>query len=171
MSGRVQKLARLALLLALAVVIHTAEALLPVTAVWFRFGFANIIGLATLYLFGFKDALLLTLGRVFVASLISGAFGSPAFLLSLAGSVTAMLAMGLAHWLGPRILSPVGISVIGAVTHNSAQLALAYLIIVHNEAVFLLLPVMILAAVATGCLNGLATRFFVDHFRKIANMA
>ena len=55
MTDRVTKLSRLALLLALATVIHTAEAFLPITVVWFRFGFANIIGLATLYLFGFKD--------------------------------------------------------------------------------------------------------------------
>ena len=44
MTDRVVKLARLALLLALATVIHTAEGLLPITFVWFRFGFANIIG-------------------------------------------------------------------------------------------------------------------------------
>ena len=61
----------LALLLALATVIHTAEAFLPVTVGWLRFGFANIIGLATLYLYGFKDALVVTLGRIFLGSLAS----------------------------------------------------------------------------------------------------
>src|SRR4030042_4573714 len=97
MTDRVQKLARLALRLALATVIHTAEGLLPITVLWFRFGFANIIGLATLYLFGFKAALFITIGRIFLGSLISGLFGSPAFVLSLAGGTCAIPAMGLVH--------------------------------------------------------------------------
>lgn len=170
MTDRVQELARLALLLALATVIHTAEAFLPVTVGWFRFGFANIIGLATLYLYGFKDALVVTLGRIFLGSLASGLFGSPAFILSLAGGTSAILAMGLAHRLGARVFSEIGISVIGAMVHNVAQLTAAYLILIRNEAVLLLLPVMILAAVATGFINGLAARFFIRHFRRIAGL-
>lgn len=155
------------MLLALAVVIHTAESVLPVTVVWFRFGFANIIGLATLYLFGFKDAFLLTLGRIFLGSLVTGLFGSPAFLLSLSGGVTSMLAMGLAHRYFSGIFSEIGISIIGAVVHNITQLVVAYLLIIRNEGILLLVPVMILAAAATGFINGLAARFFVAHFRRV----
>jgi len=171
MTERIGKLTRLALLLALAVVIHTAESLLPVTVVWFRFGFANIVGLATLYLFGFKDAFLLTLGRILLGSLVTGLFGSPAFLLSLAGGVASMLAMGLVHRYCSRIFSEIGISIIGAVVHNLTQLALAYLIIIRNEAIFLIIPLMILAAAATGFINGLAARFFVAHFRRVSPAA
>ena len=167
MTDRVQELARLALLLALATVIHTAEAFLPVTVGWFRFGFANIIGLATLYLYGFKDALVVTLGRIFLGSLASGLFGSPAFVLSLAGGLSAILAMGLAHRFGARAFSEIGISVIGAMAHNVAQLVAAYLILIRNEAVLLLLPLMIITAVGTGLVNGLAARFFIGHFRRV----
>jgi heptaprenyl diphosphate synthase len=166
MTDGVQKLARLSLLLALATVIHTAESLLPLTFVWFRFGFANIIGLSTLYLFGFRDALFVTLGRVFLGSLASGLFGSPAFLLSLSGSGLAILAMGVAHFAGARLFSEVGISVVGAVAHNVAQLCVAYLLLIRNEGIFLLLPVMLLTALATGILNGLAARFFIATFRR-----
>jgi len=167
MTDRVTKLSRLALLLALATAIHTAEAFLPITVVWFRFGFANIIGLATLYLFGFKDALFITLGRIFLGSLATGLFGSPAFLLSLAGGVCAIVAMGVAHRFGSRFFSEIGISLIGAVAHNTAQLVVAYLILVRNQGIFLLFPMMLLAAMATGFLNGLAARFFIRHFKKV----
>jgi len=166
MTDRVSHLARLGLLLALATVIHTAEAFLPITVAWFRFGFANIIGLATLYLFGFKDALLLTLGRVFLGSLLSGLFGSPAFVLSLSGGVCAIVAMGFIHRISGRVFSEVGISMTGAVFHNLGQLAAAYLIIIRNEAIFLLLPILLVAATATGFINGLAARFFIRHFQK-----
>ncbi|MGC8659214.1 MAG: Gx transporter family protein, partial [Desulfomonilaceae bacterium] len=82
MNDRTGKLSRLAVLLALATAIHSLESLIPVTVGWFRFGFANIIGLTTLYLFGLKDAALITLGRILLGSLISGQFGSPGFLLA-----------------------------------------------------------------------------------------
>jgi len=168
MNEHMRRPARLAMLLALATVIHTAEALVPVTMVGIRFGFANIIGLATLYLFGFRDALVVTLGRIFLGSLAAGLFGSPAFLLSLAGGTSAVLAMGLAHRVGARALSEVGVSVAGAVFHNAAQLAAAYVVLIRNDGILLLLPLMIVAATATGFVNGLAARFFVRHFRRVA---
>jgi len=171
MNDRVQKLARLALLLALATVIHTAEALLPITVVWFRFGFANIIGLATLYLFGFKAALFVTLGRIFLGALASGLFGSPAFILSLAGGLSAILAMGLVWRLSRRLFSEVGISLVGAVAHNVAQLGVAYLILIKNPGIFLLLPLLMLTAAGTGVLNGLAARFFIAQFGKVTRTA
>jgi heptaprenyl diphosphate synthase len=167
MSLRVRKLARLALLLALATVIHTAEALLPINVLWFRFGFANIIGIAVLYLYGFKDAFLLTLGRIFLGSLAAGLFGSPAFLLSFAGGTSAMLTMGMVHRYASRLFSEVGISVIGAVTHNVVQLFVAYVILIRSEGLLLLLPLMILASLGTGVINGIAARFVIAHFRKI----
>lgn len=167
MSRRVRKLARLALLLALATVIHTAEALLPINVLWFRFGFANIIGIAVLYLYGFKDAFLLTLGRIFLGSLAAGLFGSPAFLLSFAGGTSAMLTMGMVHRYASRLFSEVGISVIGAVTHNVVQLFVAYVILIRSEGLLLILPLMILASLGTGVINGIAARFVITHFRKI----
>jgi len=166
MSQSVQRLSRLSLLLALATAIHSAEALLPVTVLWFRFGFANIIGLATLYLFGFKDALFLTLGRIFLGSLVSGLFGSPAFLLSLAGGLSSILVMGLVYKYCSGIFSEIGISIMGAVAHNAGQLAAAYLVLIRNEGILLLVPVMFLAAVCTGFVNGLAARIFVKHFQR-----
>ncbi len=168
MTDRVRQLARLALLLALATVIHTAEAFLPVTVVWFRFGFANIIGLAALYLFGFREALVVTLGRIFLGSLASGMLGSPAFVLSLAGGTCAIVIMGIAHRLGARVFSEIGISVFGAVFHNMGQLTAAYLILIRNEGILLLLPLMILSATVTGFVNGVAARLFIEHFKTVA---
>jgi heptaprenyl diphosphate synthase len=171
MTDRLVKLARLSVLLALATVIHTAEGLLPVTVVWFRFGFANIIGLAALELFGFKAALVVTLGRIFLGSLASGMFGSPAFVLSFAGGVSAILAMSVVYRYGAGVFSEVGISVVGAVAHNAAQLGVAYLLLIRNEAILMLLPVMLLTAAATGLINGIAAQFFVRHFRRVAGTA
>jgi heptaprenyl diphosphate synthase len=167
MTDRVAKLTRLAMLLALATVIHTAEGFLPITFVWFRFGFANIIGLATLELFGFKDALLITLGRVFLGSLAYGLFGSPAFMMSLCGGICAILAMGFVYRFGTRFFSEIGISVSGAVAHNVAQLTVAYFLLIRNEGILMLLPLLLVAATITGFINGVAARFLVKHLRSL----
>jgi len=166
MKSDIRRIARLSLLLALATMIHTLESTIPISFLWFRFGFANIIGLAALYLFGFRDALLITIGRIFLGSLATGLFASPAFLLSLSGGTSAIIAMGLAHKLSKEALSEIGISLIGAVTHNSVQLLVAYALLVRNESVLLLLPIMLAAALGTGLLNGIAARFFVSGFGK-----
>jgi heptaprenyl diphosphate synthase len=171
MNERMVKLARLSVLLALATVIHTLEGLLPLTVAWFKFGFANIIGLAALELYGFKDALLVTLGRIFLGSLAYGLFGSPAFALSLSGGVAAIVAMAAMQRLGGALFSEVGISIVGAVVHNVVQLAVAYLLLVRNEALVLLLPLMLLTAAGTGFVNGLASRIFIDHFKKATGAA
>lgn len=166
MNERVLKIARLAMLLALATSIHSLEALAPVTLGWFKFGFANIVGLTTLLMFGFKDAFYVTTGRIFLGSLISGTLGSPAFFLALSGGIVSIISMGLASAINRRHLSEIGLSVIGAVSHNMAQLCAAYLMIVRNDTIFLLAPFMILAATATGFINGLACRHLTASLER-----
>ncbi len=167
MTDRTGKLSRLAVLLALATAIHSLEALIPFTVGWFKFGFSNIVGLATLYIFGFKDAVLLTIGRILLGGLISGQFGSPGFLLASAGGISSMIVMGGAHRLAGRRLSEIGVSVLGAVSHNMAQLWVAYIMLVKNENILLLAPIMIIAAIGTGVINGLAGKFLIKRMKSL----
>ncbi len=165
-TERTRKLSRLGLLLALATAIHSLESLIPFSIGWFRFGFANIIGLATLYVFGFRDAFLLTAGRILLGGLISGQFGSPGFLLAVAGGMSSIITMGLARQWADKFFSEIGVSVIGAVTHNLAQLLVAYALLVKNDSILLLAPVMILTAIGTGVVNGIATKFLITRMRS-----
>jgi len=168
MIDRTGKLSRLAVLLALATAIHSLESLIPFTVGGFRFGFANIIGLATLYIFGCKDAALLTIGRILLGGLISGQFGSPGFLLASAGGIGSIIVMGGAYWLAGRYLSEIGVSVLGAVSHNMVQLWVAYLMLVKNESILLLAPIMIIAAIGTGIINGLAGKILIKRMKLLA---
>lgn len=166
MTDNVSRLARISLLLALATVIHTAESLIPFNVLWFRFGFANIVGIATLYMFGFREALIVTLGRIFLGSLASGTFGSPGFALSLSGGLCAITAMGIAYKWGKNLFSEVGVSLVGALMHNSAQLMVVYFLFIRNDSIFLLTPALLFAAAGTGLLNGVAARFFMETAEK-----
>jgi heptaprenyl diphosphate synthase len=58
--------------------------------------------------------------------------------------------------------SLIGISIIGAVSHNAAQIAAAYFII-SNQGIFYYLPFLTLLAVPTGFSVGLVSYFTLDY--------
>ncbi|MBI5025374.1 MAG: Gx transporter family protein [Nitrospirae bacterium] len=148
----------IALLSAYAIVLHSLEALIPTPIPWLRLGLANIITLATLIMHGFRAGMMVTLIRVFVGSMITGTFLGPAFILSLGGGVSSTLAMGAVRGISGRIFGPIGFSLLGAITHNLAQLFLAYLLFVRNlEAIIFISPIILLIGTITGTFNGIAT--------------
>ncbi len=153
--ARLSRLADLALLAAASLVLFVFESLAPSPLPWLRLGLANIVTVAVLFSDGAAAALLVTLARVLVGSLLVGGFLSPAFLLSLSGALAALLAMAAARRLAPRALSAVGVSVAGAVGHNIGQLLALSLLFVKAADALRLLPYLTLSATLTGCLTGL----------------
>lgn len=112
----------LGVLVALALALHVLEAQIPAPLPWVRPGLANLMTLVALLTLGWRPALLVTLVRVVVGSLLVGSFLGPGFLLSLAGGVAgtaAMALMGIGAW---RLWSPLAVSAVGAVVHGAAQL-------------------------------------------------
>ena len=111
---------RIALLAAFALAIHSIESLVPTPIPWIRLGFANIITLVTLMLYGLYPAVMVTLIRVVLGSLFAGSFLGPGFLLSLGGGVASILSMGIIFMTFPRLFSgspvpPLGCGVRGEV--------------------------------------------------------
>ena len=157
----------IALLSAYAIGIHSIEALIPTPIPWLRFGFANIVTLTTLLLYGLKAGLTVTLIRVFVGSLITGTFLGPAFVLSLSGGVSSTLIMWVAKILFGRLLSPIGLSLIGALIHNIVQLFFAYLFFVRRiEAIIFISPLIILFGTMTGAFNGIITSLVIKKIQE-----
>ena len=75
------------------------------------------------------------------------------------------LVMGLVILVFRNAFSPVGVSLIGAFTHNMTQIAVAYLFIVKREEIFLLTPVILGFAILTGTFNGIASTILVNHLK------
>ena len=120
----------MAVLVTFAVVIHTVEAALPLPmpVPGVRLGLANIITLLAIVLYGLRSGLIVSILRTLLGSFFSGSFLSFGFWLSLAGGVSSCLVMALAVLLVKRkAISLVSVSILGAVTHNLAQLAAASL--------------------------------------------
>jgi heptaprenyl diphosphate synthase len=108
-----------------------------------------------------------TLIRVFIGSLFAGTFLGPAFALSLGGGVSSTLVMWAAKVLSGRFVGPIGLSVLGALTHNIIQLFLAYLFFVRQlEAIIYISPIIILVGIITGIFNGIITGMIIKRVRE-----
>lgn len=155
---------RVAVLAAYALALHGFESLLPSPIPWLRLGLTNIITVVALVLYGFRTAILVTLMRIILASLFTGTFLGPAFMLSLGGGLASTMAMGLTLWLFRGLFGTVGISLVGALFHNLGQLSLAYLLFIQRiEAVLLVAPVILFAGTLTGLVNGVIADILVKN--------
>lgn len=158
---------RIAVLSAYALALHGFESMLPTPIPWLRLGLANIITLVALLLYGFRTAMSITLIRVIVASLFKGTFLGPSFILSLGGGIASTAAIGLAYALLKNLFGPVGLSLLGAVAHNTAQLVLAYFLFIQRiEAVLIISPVILLIGTMTGLVNGFVSELLIRNLLK-----
>lgn len=148
---------RLAVLLALAIVLSMAEALLlpPLGVPGAKWGLANIISLLVLLTFGFRAALVIAVVRVTLVSLLLGTFLGLGFWLSLGGGFFSAIVMGLALRL-PKF-GLLGVSILGATAHNLAQLAV-YALVMGSTGIFYLLPPLLGFALLTGSITGMVVQ-------------
>ncbi len=156
----------MALFIALAVGLHTLEALLPNPLPWFRVGLANILALTALSIYGLKGMWVLSLSRIFIGSLLIGNLFGPGFLLSFCGGVGACLLMSAGALLLKRGIGLVGLSLLGATGHVCGQLLIASLVVVQHQSIWLLLPAFLFFALISGVINGLAADLLVDYLLK-----
>lgn len=163
----IQRVILLALLTVMAGILHFVEAVLPLSLPipGCKLGLANIISLYVLVRFGLKDALVVVVLRVLLGSLLSGTLLSSGFFMSFSGALAACLAMYVAYSYCTAF-SLIGVSVLGAVAHNIAQLFVAG-IIIDSGAIWYYLPYLILFAVATGTMTGLVVHFLTERLRKV----
>jgi heptaprenyl diphosphate synthase len=160
----------LALFIALAVVLHTFEVLLPSPVPWFRLGSANILTVTALVLFGGSAAWILTLSRILIGSVLLGGLFSPAFFLSLAGGICATALMTLLWRVAGRLIGPAGLSTVGAVGHAIGQLLVASLLLRHPD-LWRLAPPLLLFSVFSGLAIGLAASLLLERLRRHAPFA
>ena len=157
----------LSLIVALAVVLHRLDALLPLPSPWIKLGLANVMTLITLIFFGFRDALTVTLLRVLLGSIIGGTFLSPTFFLSLFGSVAAVFTMSWIYYRGKSPFSLVGVSVCAAYTHTLTTVACIYFFWIQQGFFFNLLPVFftftLIAGVCTGIIGNFITKQLAER--------
>lgn len=161
---------RIAALAALAVGIQLLEAALPSPLPGLKPGFANIISVIVLCQLGFGAACWVSLLRVVAGSLLLGTFLGPSFVLSLAGALAALAALGFGTIFNRLIpilkLGPVGFCLLAATAHMTAQVLVAWILFIPHPGLLRLLPVFLLVALLTGMINGLISQRALEYIRK-----
>jgi uncharacterized membrane protein/energy-coupling factor transporter transmembrane protein EcfT len=130
-----------------------------------------MLTLTALVVLGFGYALEVAVLRTLLSSFIMGTFMSPTFILSFSGAVLSTLVMGFFYWLSGfhkrYRFSIIGISIIGAFSHNMVQLYLAYVLLVKHSGIFVFFPWLSIGAVGTGWVVGVVTGGVCRRLKEI----
>ncbi|MEA4827129.1 MAG: Gx transporter family protein [Clostridium sp.] len=163
---KTQKLTFIALFVAQGLILYMVERMLPVPFITpgAKLGLSNIITVIALYMFSFKDVLLIIILKIILSTLFGGTLSS--FLYSIAGGLLSFFAMYFIKKVGKDNISIIGISIIGAVFHNIGQIAVAALVI-ENAMIVAYLPVLIVAALGTGFFIGLTSKYLLPFLDRI----
>jgi heptaprenyl diphosphate synthase len=129
-----------------------------------KLGLANLVTLLVLYVYGLKEGLAVSLLRVLFASLLGGTFLSVGFFLSFSGAVLSTLVMAVLIKHVPA-LSIIGVSMVGAISHNVGQLLTASFLI-QTPYLFYYLPVLLLAGLPTGLATGYLARLLLRYLKN-----
>lgn len=164
---KLKKFTRLSMLLALAVVLNIIETVIPFFNGYIpglKLGLANTIILFVLYMYSFKEALYISILRVFLVGILRTGLFSIAFFFSLGGAILSIVMMALFKRMSK--LSVVGISIIGSVFHSIGQILVAIVIIDTTKMIYYL-PWLLAISVPTGILVGLVTKELTKYFKNI----
>ena len=160
MKNKTLRLTALALTISFAMILSYIESRIPafVTIPGIKVGLANIAVIFTLYKFGVKEAVTVSVIRV---ALVSSLFGTPvSFIYSVSGAILSLASMILLKKLTP--LTEVTISVTGGVMHNVGQIAAACFMFSTNVVTYYL-PFLIASGTIAGIVVGIASGLLVKR--------
>lgn len=153
-----KKTAYLGLFTVLALAFSYLETLIPLNfgIPGIKLGLSNTVILCLLFLFSFKEALIVNIARILLSGFLFG--NMYGILYSLAGGIVSMLAM----WLAKRckLFSIYGISIAGGVFHNITQLVVAAFVI-NNLKISMYGPVLIISGFVTGLIVAYISKFIL----------
>ena len=153
MNKRTNKMVKISLFLAISLIIHYLESLipLPLPLPGVKLGLANCISLVVLCLYSEKDYIVFNVFKVFMVALLRTGFGT-AFFIGLSGTLLSTIFTLLVYKI--RKVSIYGLSVVGAIFHSVGQVLMV--MILYNS-VYMINYLVIL--VVASIISGLVTAF------------
>lgn len=160
-----KKLTRMALLVAVALIIFMVEAQVPpiVPVPGVKLGLANVVTVYAMFVLTPGETLMILLSRIFLGSVFSGQMMM--FFYSLGGGLLCWLVMVVLRRLVTRRQIWV-CSVIGAVFHNVGQIAVA-IFMTRTPSLAVYLPVLMVSGIITGLFTGIAAQALIARLEKI----
>lgn len=136
----------------LAIVFGYIEHLIPMPfgIYGIKLGIANLVVITMLYALNAYSAFTINLLRIILCSMLFGSFTS--FWYSLVGGLLSFAVMLILK--RTNKLSPMGVSICGAISHNIGQITVA-VILLDEFKIALYLPVLLITGAITGAIIGL----------------
>lgn len=157
-------LLHLAFYSALAITVFILESFIPKPIPFMKLGLANVVILMLLVSGNTRVGVIVAFAKSILGGLLAGTLFSPTTLLSLAGTFLSLLLMLLLFKL-PVNFSILGVSIAGAVGHNFGQLIMVRLILMRENTIFYLTPLLILMGIVTGIITGYLAKIFIDNLK------
>jgi heptaprenyl diphosphate synthase len=155
---------RIAMWASFALILFLFEALAPRILPWMKLGLGNLVTLLVLMAYGFPAALLVAVVKLIVGGLVTGTLAGPAFVIGGGAGLLSLTAMAAARRL--VIFSVVGLSILGAVTHQLSQLMLATAVL-GIEGLTHLIPLFLSWGLISGGIVGLIVYWVVEKLRSV----
>lgn len=162
-----------AFLAAISLFCSSLEYMIPKPLPFFRLGLANLPLILALPVLGWKDYLWLMLLKTLGQGLVNGTLFSFQIVLSAASTLASAPLMRLIWWLGGKkksFVGPIGISIIGALASNIAQLMVAQLFF-FGSSIWMVAPPLFALGLATSFIVGYAGAAFMHASRWYARLA
>ncbi|MCL6591312.1 MAG: Gx transporter family protein [Firmicutes bacterium] len=158
-----QRYAVIVILVCNAVLISFLESLIPIPVPGVKLGLANIITIIAIAYLDIRDVMVIVCLRCLaVAFLSKGLF---ILIFSLTGGILSALVMWLLYQKFHQFFSLKGISVAGALMHNTAQILIASVIVKELIMVYYL-PVLLISAVITGLITGHISELVIRELER-----
>ncbi len=158
-----QRVALCGMLLALMLVLGFVESQIPVAAgvPGIKLGLSNGVLIFAVYMLGVPTSFLLMVLKVLLSGFL---FGNPsAMMYAFAGGVLSLTVMCVLSRVGG--VSPVVVSMVGGLSHNVGQVALAMVILQTSQLMYYMAILMVVGLI-TGCATGVAANGIIRRFRK-----
>lgn len=158
-----KKITKLSMLISLSVVISIIESYIPIfnnIIPGLRLGLSNVIILYVLYNYSFKESIYVSLVRVLLVGLLRTGLFSITFFFSLSGAILSIISMYIVKKI--KLLSIIGVSIVGSITHSIGQILIAILILKNNTIIYYL-PYLLIFSIPTGILTGIITKKVLDY--------
>lgn len=156
------QLTTMAFIIAFAMILSFVESRIPafVAIPGVKVGLANIAVIFTLYKLGVKEAIIVSVIRVILISML---FGSAVSLIySISGAALSLLSMMLLKKLTP--LTEIAVSVTGGVMHNIGQIVAASFLLSTNVVVYYL-PFLLVSGTIAGIVVGIASAILIKRVK------
>lgn len=161
----VRKMVFLSLLVSVGLALSVIEMSipLPITIPGAKLGLSNMVVLVTLVVFGFKEAFIVSTLKSLVLMLVTGSVSS--LIYSFSGAVLSSIAMYIGYKYFSKVFSLIGVSILGALAHNFAQVSVASFMM-KNLRIYTYLPFLMLMSIFTGYFVGLSSRYIIKNLEN-----